>query len=200
MFRKRPFKTVNSFLVVLILAACSKATDSTDPIVGTWKATCVTVSSDTPYGSMTETIAANNTATMTSIAYSAAGCADSLKNFTVGLTVSWTKGAAVTGVDGAYNLDSTYSKVEFTIHTDALVSQFNTAGACGGGWTKDVAKEITATAASCTGFPKSGDKNYDIYKVDGTKLYFGDSSGGKDGSTADKRPTALKTSLALDKQ
>lgn len=181
--------------------ACSKAADpTTDALVGTWTGSCIAGSRDTTYAKFTLTLAADSTMTQSAEMYSAAGCAAAAKVYTFNYTGTWVKGDAVTGIDGAFNVDSTYNKVEMSLHSDANVTSFNTAGACGGGWVKDTPKELTATAASCTGFPKSGDKNYDIFKVDGTKLYYGSSAGGKDGKSAANRATTLDTTAWLDKQ
>lgn len=187
-------------LLSFISMSCGSTDDDDlpDALVNTWKgATCAKI----PDGSYANTTVVFTSATFTleQQTYSAIDCSESSKSVRSVTTGTWTKGSSVSGISGAYNLDQTFTKVQIALNTDIAVSSLNTSGkeVCGGGWVKDTLKELKADAANCDDFLKAGDIFYDIYKIDGSALYFGDTSGKKtdgtvlDGLSSVNRPTAL---------
>ena len=192
-------KVISVATIAALTFACGADNDegSTSELDGTWVGAC---SADGDTSSKITQVFGSGQVTLTANVYSDVTCATETLVYVVSRPFS--TGAAVTTPAGAK--ESTFSpttKVTLTVKTDEIVSAFNgTAGntaTCGGGFEKNKAKEITA--ASCgTDFKDFFDTTtvYNIYKIDGTKLYGGDC--GADGTATDctsatKRPTTLST-------
>lgn len=102
---------------------------------------------------------------------------------------------------GAKEKDSTLVKLVINLKTDDGVADLNGAGDsspfCGGGFVKNTAKELSATVcANDADTKKLFDTDYSVYKIDGSKLYFGhcgETGSVNDCSTAAKRATTLDT-------
>jgi hypothetical protein len=141
-----------------------------------------------------------NTATATIVSYSDSACTQKLSTLVISAT--FTSGEAVATPSGAKTLDSTISSMAVTLHTDAYVQAYNgeaegESKVCGGGWSKDVARTLSAADCADTASLKTVfDKSYGIYKVEAGVLYeddSGDPGSATDGSSAEKRPTSFET-------
>lgn len=114
-------------------------------------------------------------------------------------TSTYKLGSPVKDPAGAIELDLTAIKAVFTISSDDYLPEFNGTDArgiptCGGSFVKNVPTE--KTARDCAGDSSYGDlfnTMYEIYKLEGGKLYIADPSGveigrgGNDGSTPTQR-------------
>lgn len=164
-------------------------------LTGTWVGAC---EQDEDGSSMQTTHTfSGSSLTSTSSMYSDAECTQEEVLF-VG-TGSFSLGNQLTAPAGAFAYDSNIGQITVTYKTDERVTAANAAGGfCGQTVTKDVGLELNA--ADCSGDPEFSSffsTAYDVIKVDGDKLYFGELTQTKDGSTAEKRPTALSTSYSL---
>lgn len=190
-------KVVSAAMLVALTFGCGSSNDkgSTSELDGTWVGTC---SADKETSSKENRMFGSGQVTVTLINYSDLVCG----NLTLEMVISrpFATGAAVTTPAGAK--ESTFSpttKMTVTLRTDEFVSLFNgTAGntaVCGGGFVKNQAKEVTAAACKDDDFFDTTTV-YNIYKIDGTKLYrgaCGDKGTATDCTSATKRPTTLLT-------
>ena len=117
-------------------------------------------------------------------------------------------GAAVTTPAGAKEFTfSPATKVTITVKTDGFVSAYNgmqgDPATCGGGFVKNVAKEVNAAACGVEYADVFDTANsYSIYKIVGTKLFTGDcgeAGTATDCTSAAKRPTTLSTKFIFTK-
>jgi len=179
---------------VSFAVSCGKKNDdtaaATTELEGTWTDTC-TASSDASSYSKSTTVITGTTSTTTSNIYTDAAC--TTVRDTVVSIATFSLGAAVSAPSGAKEYNSKISKILWTVKNDQAASYTT----CGGGFTKNVAKELNATnCADDADLKSSFIDNCDVYKLDGTKLYFGkmgDAGTATDGTTAAKRPTTLET-------
>lgn len=101
-------------------------------------------------------------------------------------------------VSGATKIDRTASSVVITPKSDAMVEFFNSSSFCGKtDWAASTAADVTT--ATC-GASANNSTLYDIFKIDGSSLQFGESGSGSstDGSTDAKRHAAL--SVVVEKK
>jgi len=96
------------------------------------------------------------------------------------------------------NIDFTYEVVRITLHSDRFVLFYSEREMCGiKDWKKGETRDITGLR--CEFFqvgrpvqvPMQGDMRYGIYKIEGTRLYFGRLMPGYDGSSPMRRPYLL---------
>ena len=94
--------------------------------------------------------------------------------------------------EGANKIDLRYSGITLMTTEQSIVDMWNQAHYCGrNDWVVSVAREVTGkTCGNSSTYPAVGDVLYDIYRVDATKLFFGDTASGT-GETAALRPTQL---------
>jgi hypothetical protein len=185
-----------SITSLALMSSCGKKEDdtaaATTELEGIWTDTC-TASSDASSYSKSTTVVTGTTETTTSNIYTDAAC--STVRDTVVSTATFSLGAAVTAPSGAKEYNSKISKILWTVKNDQAAAY----NYCGGGFTQDVAKELNATnCADDADLKSSFADSYDVYKLDGAKLYFGvtgDAGTDTDGTTAAKRPTTLKTTV-----
>jgi hypothetical protein len=96
--------------------------------------------------------------------------------------------------------------MQYTPLSVAEVNGLNTATECGySDWALGVAKDLAGRTCGSITFPSAGAVQYDIYNIAqfdlpftgevAGELKFGSSSGGMDGTTPAKRPTALDGSM-----
>lgn len=129
--------------------------------------------------------------------FSDAACAT--KTSTMNMTGTFTVGDAVEAPAGAKAYTVKTAAVTMTLHDAETVKAYNgeTEGStaiCGGNWTIDVAHAMSTELCGAEVFTVSD--TYDVFKIDGDKVYFGetgDEGSATDGSTAEKRPTTLET-------
>jgi hypothetical protein len=169
---------------------------------GTWVEACGTDGSPANDESQYDTatlVFAGTKATKTTITYSDKKCQTKSHSGRIIATIV-DSGKAVSKPDGALSLDTKLDEMYVTPLTDDLVATLNGTlpggkPFCGGGFVKDVEKQIVYDACDADDRAGSPDTvDYGIYKIDGTTLYDGDSGDpgdADDGSTPDKRPTAF---------
>lgn len=190
------------FAVVGCGSKDEKSEASPSELEGSWTQSCGTddASADEPEYDATTAVYKGNTATATIVSYSDSGCTQKL--FTFVLSATFTSGESVATPSGAKTLDLTISSLAATLHTDAYVQAFNgeaegSSKACGGGWSKDLARTLSAADCADTASMKAiFDKSYGIYKIEAGVLYegdLGDDGSATDGSSAEKRPTSFET-------
>ena len=196
-------KVISVATIAALTFACGADNDegSTSELDGTWVGTC---SADGDKFSKETQMFGSGQVTATFSDYSDVSCAT--ETLAIAISNPFSTGAAVTTPAGAKEImSSPTTKVTVTLKTDELVALYNgtvvgIAATCGGGFVKNKAKEVTA--ASC-GSNLEGvfatTNSYNIYKIDGTKLYFGacgDAGTATDCTSAAKRPTTLDTDFS----
>ncbi len=161
---------------------------------GTWSSTCA---SDGNGGyKKAVSVISGGTSVMTSGTYSDAACLTATN--LMAMTSTFIVGNAVTAPVGAKEVNSKATSLTLTYKTDAQVTAANTANVCGGGFVKDQPKVVSSTDCKDTIiFKEMFDEIFNVYKVDGNKLYMGEC--GQDGTATDcsaatKRPTTLDDS------
>lgn len=181
-------------VVLLATFSCGKEDDKSaaSDADGTWSSTCA---SDGNGGyAKAVSVISGGTIVMTSGTYSDATCLTAVS--ISALTSTFVVGNAVTAPVGAKEVNSKATSLTLTYKTDAQVTTANTAKICGGGFVKDQPKVVSSTDCKDTIiFKEMFDEIFNVYKVDGNKLYLGDC--GDDGSATDcsaatKRPTTLE--------
>jgi hypothetical protein len=180
-------------ITIIALAACgqkhkgdtSNATVSNDALTGTWKSAC---SDDS-----TMTFVFNNgSVTATINAYSDADCKDLV------MTVE----AAGTYTLSGNSIDYTYQSVTATIVDQTTVDECNTEKCYNiTNWTINQGRDVAglpSSAADPTLTPARGGKLYQIFKVTGNSLQFGDNTAkGFEGDSPDTRPTQYESTLFI---
>lgn len=187
---------LNFLLVIslIILTACSSDGDddnggNADPALeGTWSEACTYDADDDTYSKISMTFTGSNYS-ISSGAYSDANCSIALFTMAGEGTYDSGKEKILASGDTVKEADITAKSATLTLKNDSDVADFNTASICDKtNWQKDVAMSILA----CSDLGLTI-KSYDIYKIDGNKLYFGDTEGAKDGKTEATRPDELET-------
>ena len=206
---------IGSSLVAMLISACGNPTVTTSSPVsginnkvassladGTWYGACETSSEESDGSEKSTYVILGNTATVSNSRYSDKQCNTEIASMVV--NTSFIVGNQSSSAAGAYELQLAPSKIMQTFKTTEGIDQANNGVTvpldpplifrpiCGGGFTIDVAKELTAESCKndeiySTFFLTS----YGLVKIDGDKLYFGNFEDPKDGSTPEKRPTAL---------
>lgn len=184
-------------VLVATIFGCGKEDDKSaaSDADGTWSSTCA---SDGNGGyAKAVSVISGGTSVMTSGTYSDAACLTATN--LMAMTSTFIVGNAVTAPVGAKEVNSKATSLTLTYKTDAQVTTANTAKVCGGGFVKDQPKVVSSTDCKDTIiFKEMFDEIFNVYKVDGNKLYMGDC--GDDGSATDcsaatKRPTTLDDSF-----
>lgn len=188
----------------MVLTGCGKTkeTSSVSELDGAWSNTC-TIGTD-PFGipnSVSSLIFYEISSTSwinTARTFADATCADEALVIEQRMEVQI--GGLASEPASAKEVDITVSSVTVTVKADQYVTLYNQLNAfCGGGFVKNVPK--TLTEASCANdelIRKWFEKKFTIYKVEGSKLYFGkrDSSGqDSDCSTNAKRCKKFDTTV-----
>ena len=174
-------------------------------LTGTWMSQCEEADEEGSSWSKTTAVFSGSSVVNTVKYYSDANC--TTETSILAYTASIVIGSAMSSPSGAYALQSTISTIMATYKTDEGVQsanegvpEFGITPQCGGGFTKDVARELNASnCAEDTFFSSAFTPSYNIIKADGDKLYYGELTEENDGSAIDKRPTTLMTSY-LSKQ
>lgn len=206
--RKKKFKMLllNYFTLCLALNNCGGKDDTISgsgaafgSIDGTWKTKCIT--GTTP---VINTIVADQVnLTSTLVTYSDQSC------FLMPLSVrrksgTYQIGAPLTSISNTKEINVTYDGEFLTPSTAAVAQLLIDNLFCGiTDWKAGVELEITGK--NCTGITtqNKGDVRYNIVKIDGTgagsTLTIGDLTSGQDGSSPEKRPTTLSTTVSYVK-
>jgi hypothetical protein len=121
----------------------------------------------------------------------------------VDIEESYEIGALLPAIPGAYEFNATFKRTWETALDDNMVREFNKQKECGTDkWEVGVAMETTHLDCKNTEL-KEGGKRFDIIKVDGDTLQFGDIPESDDDHTSsspDLRPTKLSDKLVYTKQ
>ena len=185
-------------LSVLLLSGClhessnddstslnSKLTGNQSVLEGTWSKGCAYNADDEDYSKEAVTFSGNNF-TISGSFYADASCSSetmsmvSKGTFAIGDSLILTSGTTVNKVDVTIVSNS------LTLGMEDLVSEFNFYSVCGkNNWETNVAVDVT----NCQDL-SGPNKFYDIFKIDGNKLIFGDDTTG-DTESENTRPTAL---------
>lgn len=177
------------FLIVLLglFVGCGGGSDNGggSDLVGTWKQDCLYIVEDETYDDVTLTFSGNSF-TLTGSFSEDANC--SVPVFSASQKGTFQVGAEkiLTSGDTVNELDVTSTEAHVTLHDELYVELFNLSSTCNKtDWQKDVAVDVLG----CDDFGPN--KMYDIFKVEGNKLYLGDSSEEGIGESPDTRPTEL---------
>ena len=94
-----------------------------------------------------------------------------------------------------YWIDFTYTDIELTVFVSQVVADFNTRAVCGfQDWQISLPKKITGLKCALfnvnkpTQIPKVGDLKFGIYRISDSRLYYGQLTQEKNGSSSQKRP------------
>jgi hypothetical protein len=100
--------------------------------------------------------------------------------------ISVKRAYSVSGQDIDYSTVS----VSMTMLSESQVDGCNDSKCYGlDGWVLNVAKDVTGRSQDEASLPKAGDKLYQIFKIDGGVLHFGDTTkGGQEGDSGANRP------------
>ena len=194
---------VSYLLMLLAASGCGRhgqslKDDRTSLLDGTWVSNCLQI--DTSLWRKGTTVASGNVTTGEVTYYTAPGCLSAVTSFRE--TYTYTIGAPVAGLSKTYNIDETTTKVEIAFFgTDVSIENKNAAFGKTT-WAAGVYQDVTGLAWTEASLPQdfSGHVYYSIVKVDGDTAQSGDSSSVNDGSTPDKRPTTLSTTITYTKQ
>lgn len=191
-------------MIVMLLSGCgskdSSSDSSSDPTIleGTWKSECIDLG-DEEYEVVTLTYEGNKSV-MLSSRYQNPNCIDS--EFVFEEKKSLTLGDQVEGLTNTYKIDYKLISTTLTIKKATWIESLNNDGAYGYvNWELDTAKDVTELTYEGDKDPSSqkDSMTYLIIKIDGNKLYGADFDTG-DGNSKDTRPTALNTTIFLEKQ
>lgn len=172
---------------LLALAGCMHESDDAEKtaLEGVWKIGCNYDADDDIYETE-ELRFSGNGFSGNFVEFADASC--SMKEYQFDISGSTLIGSEVilTSGETVNKIDITFAKALVTLGTDDMVIGFNTESVCSNSnWQKNVAVDITNCA-----FFEMPEKIYDIFKIDGNNLKFGDESTG-DGDSDSTRPTQL---------
>ncbi len=181
--------------LMLFVNGCGVKSDDNDAsapdLDGSWETACFVASGSgaTTVFAKATMIITGSAQTETIASFSDAGCAaevglhlDSAQTFTIGDSVAAPAGAKA--------IDIVMTKATMIPMDDAIATKFNTASTCAfKDWVKGTAKDVTSCKRA-NGKAMFG-SYYGVVKTDGVTWTDGDSDETNDGSTPEKRPTAL---------
>ncbi|MFK7852536.1 MAG: hypothetical protein AB8B79_00425 [Granulosicoccus sp.] len=183
-------KLIASGILVLSLVACSDDNEDTpvqpngnSALNGTWSAGCV-VDGDGDGEVDTFTISGDTFQVRNETFFNDASCANARTveintsgTFLIGADVPLATGAA------ASQVNINYQSASVTYFGTNIINNANSNQVCGiNNWVDGVSQDATV----CLELPAI---SYDVFRLDGNTLYFGDDSG--DGETPQTRPTGL---------
>lgn len=192
--------TLLILMIALIFIACNAEEEEdkvTTELEGTWTQSCKQEGQDYRTGSMPS----GNTWSLAYTSYSDSTCATKIVSVT--LSTSFTIGNEVSGLTGTKEIDMTFTAAQLTIHDDTEVASNNADGFYGYmDWVKDTPKDIFGKKYDGTDDPDFGNPRYNIFRIDGSNLYFGDSDMCSSDcyTSAANRPTALDPDSVFIKQ
>lgn len=188
------------FILLGALSACGKSSDSTAAsplsIEGDWYSDCLDIGDG--YFLKVKMLNTGSESELITDYSSGSSCINVL------MTDRSERTFEIKGQDdaGAAKVDITYGGTFRTIQSTADVDDHNAKNSFGfSDWEKGKEKEITGGKYDENSAPEhaKGDIAYLLYKITEDALIPGDTSTG-DGSSEDKRPTKLSTSVELKKQ
>lgn len=170
-------RTLQFVPAIVFVVSCGKnaETNSSTPITeasyaGTWEGACGAV--DGIYAKTVMTIAADKTVKQSSIQYSDSTCTTERYRADLYSTLAITGEVSAT----VKKVDFTASEFKIKFATDELTQTANTNKNCGySNWVKNVEQSCLGKAVNGSGEPEitSGKKIYNVFSVDGSKLYVG---------------------------
>ena len=196
-------------IVAALLGSCGKSSSnagagsSASELEGVWQTECLVLTTDLTASTYFKIFATytGNTEKVDQVIYSSDNCSVSTQSTTQ--TSTFTIGDALTTIAGAKKIDSVTQTLTLMLKDAASVTAANTAPLYYGysDWVLNTSKDIAGKKATDSDEAENavGVINYDIFKIDGTKLSLGDNDTGTGTSDA-TRPTALDTTLTVTKQ
>ncbi|MFZ3231261.1 MAG: hypothetical protein WA160_13720 [Pseudobdellovibrio sp.] len=101
-------------------------------------------------------------------------------------------------------INFTFASTELTVFVSEVIADFNKRSVCGfTNWIAAEAKVITGLKCALfnynkdTQIPRVGDLKYGIYSVDNERLFYGQMTQEKDGSSAGKRPNSYSLEFLI---
>lgn len=177
-------RLIPTIIIMVLFTGCGAKDDdssSTPSLVGTWVLDCHKNDDGTSFGATIEFT--NTTHSDVITVYTDGSCASAALKATIEGT--YVIGELSTVVEGTRNLEQVFTKNERTALTDAEVKILTDAVFCGKtDW-------VLNTAASVKGSTCVADGNYDIFKIEESKLTFGKNTSENNGKSAAKRPITL---------
>ena len=190
-------KSILFVSLLLVFVACgedeetqrvSGGATSSNSIIGKWSLVCELSEDATTSSRTVIEYKTDGSANYEIQEFADVQCFDPL--FTVVLNAGYINGQEL--ADGIFEHDVTSITSFMTIFNPDLVVALNSQGFCDSNFELDVAKEVTKESCPGEASEDIGGTNYGVYKVEGDKLYLGDSGeGGPDGSSASQRTTTL---------
>lgn len=183
---------IRFLMIAMLLVSCGKEGGSSsldaatvDPLDGTkWKSGC---SDSTEYEM--DFSGGVNMETITNYAETDCATPEATAIFKRSYSISST------------NVDYTYLSLTITLLTQDGVDECNRTKCRGLTWTLNVPQNVAGTPdTDGTTMPKVSDKLYQIFKIDGNVLHFGDTTkNGEDGLSPDMRPKDLDITIPFIK-
>ena len=167
-------------LSIIFLSSCGEESDENTitELEGTWTQSC-------SEGTQTTLTFSGSSVESSVISYSDENCAT--ESLRIQSSASFVIGDAVSGVEGAKNIDFTTNSMTFTLKSADNLETYNSQSICGkSNWEVDVPQTV---AASECGLPEG--PSLDIFKITSENtLQFGNADDIEDLTTT--RPTALE--------
>ena len=180
-----------------MLSGCDAADESeanddltVSELTGVWEQSCTQdADDDSQYNTETMTIADTSVAIEMG-SFSDADCSE--QSMLISIVGTLADAQELDAPEGAKTLDFTPSAATLTLKTAVMVEYFNAESICGGSWVLNEAKAILDVICEGSdvgdGLAAILDPKYDIYKIEDSKLYTGDTT-----STSDTRASAFST-------
>lgn len=177
-------KTLILSIIIAGLYGCGSKGDSNSDsasslsLIGNWKSPCMGDAGDV------EMNYDSKTSTLTASIYSDTGCQNKIMIF------NEVRSYSISGE----NIDYTFQSVMLTIIDRTTVDNCN-ASQCFGkdNWALNVSQSVAGLSVDSTSEPfnQIGSKLFQIFKLEGSGVQFGDTSGADNGSTVELRPTTF---------
>lgn len=182
-------------------ANSAKSASSATELEGTWKLDC-TATKDSQ-GEVDGYVAATwefkgAALTSTFSLYESTDKTCGTAQLNIAAAAAFSIGAASAVESGAKEIDLRFTKREVTLYHADFVGSYNDMKYCGfDDWTSGVAKDIVNLKCS---EDDSSSQYFDIFKVEGTSLTWGDDDDDGAGSTAADRPKKLDATQVFKRQ
>lgn len=186
-------KFISLICMTFALTQCGSSSDpssgSSSELDGTWKGTCKADTSANEY-SWGRHVFDGSSYTYIDTTNKLDGCSSASRKVEYYSTYEFEAGETTNGKTKA---DFTLEMIKVTVYDEDTLDNFNSLELCDkGDW--ELKKSVEVTGKKCSDdlvFDDEGTQYFDIYKITGDKLQFGDSSGGLDSTSKAKRPTTL---------
>jgi hypothetical protein len=170
-----------------------KSPDNNEKIIpteleGTWKTVCRANETDSD---LIVFKFSGNSWDITAASFTDTVCNDARQTQNFGGTFEI--GGDVNGLEGAKEINFTFNKFQMTLHAQEYVDYYSSSL----GITTAIDEPFSVLGVNLDGFLiNDGDTMYEIFKIDGDNLYFGDGSCDGPCKSEAERPTVLDTEFA----